>query len=163
MFSRCVCFLVAIWLSGVLTAEAGQNGVVQLANSVGFTGCDAFIEEETASSVSSSFRANVNYFKETSNDSILISVTYGKTNDTVNIDYFFSKKNGTCYAQVSSVVTEQGNCGALLQEDEFFKYTNQGGGALWAVNKGGVIKVSSQSGDMCIHKYLRSNKGVASK
>lgn len=150
-------------MAGIFTAEARQNGVVQLANSVGFKECDDFIEEQTQSSVSSDFRANINYFDEMSKDSILITVTYGKTNDTVNMDYFFSKKNGACYVQMSTVITEQGNCGALLHEDKFFKYTNQGGGALWAVNKGGVIKVSSQSGDMCIHKYLRSHKGTVSK
>lgn len=153
---------LAAFLFSSSLAHAKESEILTLVKKKGFTGCDSLVES-TLSKVVDGSRFNVDWFEETSHNTIGVTATYGTTNDTVLVDVIFSKAQGYCYARIHTAIAEQGNCGALLQNNQYFAYKGDGGGALWSQNKGGVNNISFQNESTCVQTYIKSDKVKATK
>lgn len=146
------------------TAYAGEANPVAMANQVGFLGCDSLIAETFEVALKSSERRfSVDYNDETVKNSVDLYVTFGSTGDTVWQTAHFEKNGGYCYSSVRSMISEVGNCAGLLNKDQYFKYTDDSGGALWSKNKGGVVKLYIQSGNACNMIFVQGNKQRAGR
>jgi hypothetical protein len=149
IFAACLCG----------TAFAGDANPIEMANKVGFLGCDSLIAETFEHALKSSERRfSVDYFDETAKNSVDLIVTFGKTGDTVWQTAHFEKSGGYCFSTVRSMISEEGNCAGLLNKDQNFKYKDDSAGALWSENKGGVTKLFIQSGNACNQIFIKGNK-----
>jgi hypothetical protein len=157
--------LIGLFLACVSSlAMAGAANPIQMANEVGFVGCDSAISDAFDHAMKSGERKfSINYFPETQRESIDFHVTFGKPNDTIFQTIHFEKRGGYCYATKRSMISDLGNCSGLLGKDEYFKYDDDAGGALWAKNKGGVTKLFIQSGNSCNLIFLADTKSKASR
>lgn len=136
-----------------------QEDPVTMANNVGFSSCNALIKEVFSNSTSAQERrTNIRYFPETVKDSVDIDMTYGSIGDTVIESVHFSKSGGYCYANATAIITQQGNCAGLLSQDNYFKYVADSAGVLWAKNKGGVLKMYTQTGNYCTQIFTLVSK-----
>jgi hypothetical protein len=89
------------------TALAGAADPVEMANKVGFVGCDSLIAKTFEHALRSSERRfSVDYFDETVKNSVDLYVTFGKTGDTVWQTAHFEKNGGYCYSVVQSMISE---------------------------------------------------------
>jgi hypothetical protein len=141
------------------TSVAGEADPIDMARQVGFVGCESLITDTFKQAIKSDTkRFSINYFKEMTRNSIDLSVTFGKTGDTVWQTAHFEKNGGYCYSVVRSLISEVGNCAGLLNKDEYFKFVDESAGALWSENKGGIDKIFIQSGNACNMIFLNSSK-----
>jgi len=132
---------------------------VKMANDVGFIKCNALIKDTFDNSISAKeSRTNVRYFPEKSKDSIDIDITYGSVGDTIIQSVHFSQSGGYCYATSTSILTQEGSCAGLLNQDSHFKYVADSAGVLWAKNKGGILKMYTQTGSNCTQIFLMDSK-----
>lgn len=141
-------------------ANAGMNeDAVKMANNVGFTECNAFIKATFNNAISApQSRINVRYSPETSKNNIDMDISYGSIGDAVIQSVHFSKSGGYCYASSTSIITQEGNCAGLLSQDRYFKYVADSAGILWSKNKGGVLKMYTQTGSYCTQIFIMDNK-----
>ncbi len=143
-------------------AMAGEANMVAMAHGVGFKGCDTLITDAFEYALKASDRrVTIDYFEETAKDSIGLTATYGSPGDSVWTTTHFVKRNGVCYSSIRTVLSEVGNCAGVLSKDKYFKYVADAGGTIWAKNAGGVTKLLTQSGNVCIQIYQRSKKDRA--
>lgn len=160
MIKTVIAGVSAFCLGGL--AMAGEADPVAMAHGVGFKGCDSLITDAFEFALKASERRfTINYFKETAKDSIDLAVTYGSPGDSVWKTAHFEKRNETCYSATRTMISNVGNCAGLLSKDKYFKYVDDAGGTIWAKNAGGVTKLFTQSGNVCIQIFQQSNKDRA--
>ncbi|MBJ3590528.1 hypothetical protein JGC56_05055 [Salmonella enterica subsp. enterica serovar Saintpaul] len=149
----------SVLLASFSTHAGVDADAVKMANNVGFTKCNALIKStfDNANSAKER-RVNIRYFPEKSKDDIDIDMTYGSTGDTVIQSVHFSQSGGYCYASSTAIITQEGNCAGILNRDNHFKYVADSAGVLWSKNKGGVLKMYTQTGNYCTQIFLLDNK-----
>ncbi|UGB01493.1 hypothetical protein LRS40_17630 [Leclercia sp. G3L] len=149
----------SVFLASFSTHAAVNVDAVKMANDVGFTKCNALIKATFDNSTSAKeSRTNVRYFPEKSRDNIDIDITYGSVGDTIIQSVHFSQSGGYCYASSTSIIAQEGNCAGLLNQDGHFKYVADSAGVLWSKNKGGILKMYTQTGNYCTQIYVMDNK-----
>lgn len=142
---------------------AGSADPVEMANKVGFTGCDSLIADSFEHALKSGDRRiSIAYFPETAKNTVDLQATFGKPNDTVYQTIHFEKSGGVCYAFMRSMFSEDGSCAGVISKNaDRFKYIAESGGAIWTENAGGVDKIHFQAGNSCVIVFQRSNKARA--
>ena len=147
------------------TIFAGTVDPVEMANKVGFTGCDSLISSSFEHAIKSGDkRISISYFPETAKNTVDLQATFGKPNDTVYQTIHFEKSGGSCFSYQRSMISEEGSCsGVIARNMDKFKYVAESGGAIWTENAGGVDKLHIQAGNMCIIVFQISKKERASR
>lgn len=138
---------------------------MELARQLGFTGCDALINDVFAMAMQSPHQFNLNALEDPSPGQLVLSVVFGAPDDVAYQTASFTKKNGACFAQQSYVVTRIGECRKLVQTDRIWTITGEtvGGGLRLRNAGGGVSSVMVQAGSRCMQVYERNQTLPAAK
>lgn len=151
---------VLVVFAGSAAYADGNVNPANMANQVGFFGCNSLISRTFRLALNSPTdkKFTIDYFDETAKSSVGIYTTWGSTGDTIWQSAHFEKHGGYCYSQERSMISTVANCAGLLSGDSAFKYTTESAGALWSKNKGGVNKIFIQSGNACVQIFINSRK-----
>lgn len=142
-------------------ANAGNQDFIQFAlkqaHAQDFKGCDSAIKSAFEFTGGDDIRVNADWFKETKNDSLKLTATWGKKGDSVFMEAEFRKDSGKCFMTQTTILTTPKSCTAYASEMSAFSFIAETGDYVWMQNKGKVPMYLTPLNGNCVAIFQKSD------
>lgn len=98
---------------------------ISQAHEAGFAGCDEKIKLVFEVAGGSNIRVNADWFEESKGSAVRLTVIWGDMGDSVFLEAEFTKSNGNCLTNVTTILTSSKTCELYKQEMQAFTFVAQ--------------------------------------
>ena len=142
-------------------ANAGNQDFIQFAlkqaHSQNFKGCDTAIKSAFDFAGGEDIRINSDWFKETKNDSLKLTATWGKKGDSIFMEAEFRKTSGKCLMTQTTIITTPKSCTAYASEMSAFSFVAETGDYVWMQNKGKIPMYLTPLNGSCVAIFQKND------